>query len=339
MAGVCVTLQEVGIAFCSALQTTCLLNVREQQELRCISSFWKRRVRSAQDRCVEQRRRVLASDLRVLLWRYTNRAHCYNPTPECCHVEFLMRSFLRYAQTGVRGSSPSDVTIAGSVGTALLMNELGMPRAWVPSDLDMFVRDSSELDRIQTAFRIGVMEKLGWLCRTTDSDTYGPGFDLIRADEEEIVFMKAADKEVVDSLRRTLPLAQAIGWKSRSRFVRAVMIRPMIPARYQSVSEILDLVKNINVTLLDFDPAPRDGVSFEELVRVGFDMAQCAVSVQVTEDLRFQCFCSDETRQAVREQQIVLQRAETLRSSAPGSICRVLQRVRKYRARGFEIAD
>ena len=59
---------------------------------------------------------------------------------------------------------------------------------------------------------------------------------------------------------------------------------------------------------------------------------------QVTEDLRCQCFCSDESREAVREQRIVLQRAEALRSSAPGSIRRVLQRVRKYRERGFEIA-
>ena len=338
MAGVVVTLQDVGIALCSAIQMTCLLNVREQQELRGISRFWKRRMRSAQDRCMEQRRRVLAGDLCVLLWRYTNRAHCYNPTPECCYVEFLMRSFLRYAQNGVRGRSPSEVTIAGSVGTALLMNELGKPRAWFPSDLDLFVRDRSELDRIQNAFRIGVMEKLGWLYRMTDSDAYGPGWDLERADEEEVVSMTDDDKEVVDSLRRTLPLAQAIGGKTRSRFVRAIMIRPIIPSRYESVSEILYLVRNINVTLLEFDPAPSDAVSFSELVRHGFDMAQCAVSVQVTEDLRFQCFCSDESREAVREQRIVLQRAEALRSSAPGSIRRVLQRVRKYRERGFEIA-
>ena len=338
MAGVGVILQDVGIAFCSALQTTCLLNVREQQVLRVISRFWARRVRSAQDRCGEQRRRVLASDLCGLLWRSTDRAHWYNPTPECYHVEFLMRSFLRYAQTGARGSSPSEVTIAGSVGTALLMNELGMPRAWVPGDLDMFVTDSCELDRIQRAFRIGVLEKLGWSYRLTDSDTYGPGIDKTRTDEEEIVSMTADDKEVIARLRCTLPPAQATGRKHRSRFVRAVMIRPIIPPRYDPPSEVVYLVRNINVTLLEFDPASSDDVSFSEFVRLGFDMAQCAVSVEVTEDLRFQCVCSDVTMQAVREQRIVLQREETLRSSAPGSIRRVLERVRKYRARGFEIA-
>ena len=337
MVGVGVTLQDVGIVFCSALQTNCVLSVKEQQKLRGISRHWKWRVRTAQDRCVEQRQRVSEGDLRVLLWRYTNRPQCYNPTPESCHVEFLMRSFLRYAQTGCRGSSPSEVTIAGSVGTALLMNELGMPRAWFPSDLDIFVRDSVELDRIQSAFRIGVMEKLGWLYRMTDSESYGPAFDLTRADEEEVFDMTDEDKAVVDSLRRTLPLAQAIGRKTCNRFVRAVMIRPIPPD--DLVPEILYLVRNTNITVLQCESAPNDSVSFSELVRLGFDMAQCAVSVQVTEDLRFQCFCSDESREAVRKQRIVLQRAETLRSSAPGSVRRVLHRALKYSERGFSIAD
>ena len=338
MAGGGFLLEDVAVAFCSVLQTTCLLSVKNQEGLRTISRIWTRRLRSAQDGCVEQRRRVFGSNLCVLLWRYTDRVLRYSPTPFSYHVEFLVRSFLRYAQSGARGPSPSEVTIAGSVGTALLMNDLGMPRAWVPTDLDMFVRDRCELDRIQSAFRIGVLESLGWSCEETDSHTYVPDFGThARADESEIIPITADEKEVCACLRRTLPRAQAPCPEFDSRFVRAVMIRPNIPRRYDSMPEVVYLVRSLNVTLLEFDHAPSEAVPFSELVRFGFDMAQCAVSVQVTEDLKFQCFCSDVTMQAVREQRIVLQREATLRSTAPGSIRRVLQRVRKYRERGFEI--
>ena len=338
MAGGGFFLEDVGIAFCSVLQRTCLLSVIHQECLRTISRFWARRVRSAQDGCGELRRRVLRSDLSVVLWRYTNRLLHYRPTPVCYHVEFLFRSFLRYAQTGSRGLSSSGVTIAGSVGTALLMNDLGMPRAWVPTDLDMFVRDSGELDRIQNAFRIGVLESLGWSCEERDTNTYGSGFDLARADESEIFPMNAYQKEVCARLRRTLPRAQAPRAKFGSRFVRAVKILPHIPRKYDSIPEVVYLLRSLNVTVLEFDSELDEAASFSELVRLGFDMAQCAVSVEVTEDLKFQCVCSDVTMQAVREQRIVLQREETLRSTAPGSIRRVLQRVRKYRGRGFDLA-
>ena len=98
------------------------------------------------------------------------------------------------------------------------------------------------------------------------------------------------------------------------------------------------LLRSLNVTVLEFDPELDEAASFSELVRLGFDMAQCAVSVEVTEDLKFQCVCSDVTMQAVREQRIVLQREATLCSTVPWSIRRVLQRVRKYQERGFEIA-
>ena len=339
MAGGGFILEDVAVAFCSVLQTTCLLSVKNQQGLRAISRIWSWRVRSVQDGCAEQRRRVLGSDLCVLLWRYTDRVLRYSPTPFCYHVELLVRSFLRYAQSGVQGHAPSEVTIAGSVGTALLMNDLGMPRAWVPTDIDMFVRDRCELDRIQSAFRIGVLESLGWSCEETECHTYVPDFGThSRADESENIVITADDKEGCACLRRTLPLVQAPCPSVHSRFVRAVMIRPNIPRRYESMPELIYLVRPLNVTVLEFDDAPSEAVPFAELVRLGFDMAQCAVSVYVTEDLKFQCYCSDLTMQAVREQRIVLQRESALCSTVPGSIRRVLQRVRKYREYGFEIA-
>ena len=339
MAGGCRIPEDVGVAFCSRLQMTCLLSVTKQEGLRSISRFWAGTVRSAQQGCAEQRRRASGSDLCSLLWRYTDRVLRYSPTPFSYHVEFLVRSFLRYAQSGSRGPALSEVTIAGSVGTALLMNDLGMPRAWVPSDLDMFVRDSCELERIQSAFRIGVLDSLGWSCRETDSNAYGPAFGTRAwADERENPAITVDEKEVCARLRRTCPRVQAPCPDIGSRFVRAVRIRPNIPRRYDSTPEVLYLVRSLNVTHLEFDHAPSEAVPFSELVRLGFDMAQCAVSVQVTEDLKFQCICSDVTMQAVREQRIVLQREATLCSTVPWSIRRVLQRVRKYKERGFELA-
>ena len=338
MAGGGVILEDFAIAFCSVLQRTCLLSVMNQECLRTTSKLWALIMRSAKEGCGELIWRVLRNDLSVLLWRYTNRLLHYRPRPACYHVEFLFRSFLRYAQSGARGIHSSEVTIAGSVGTALLMNDLGMPRAWVPTDLDVFVRDSGELDRIQKAFRTGVLESLGWSYEERDSNTYGPGFDLARADESEIFIMNAYQKEVCARLRRTMPRAQAPFPKFGSRFVRAVQILPHIPRKHDSMPEVVYLVRAVNVTLLEFDPATDEAVSFSEMVRLGFDMAQCAVSVEVTEDLKFQCVCSEVTMEAVREQRIVLQREETLRSTAPGSIRRLLQRVRKYRGRGFELA-
>ena len=331
--------EEVGVAFCSRLQMTCLLSVTKQEGLRSISRFWAGRVRSAQQGCAEQRRLVSRSNFSILLWRYTDRVLRYSPTPFSYHVEFLVRSFLRYAQNGSRGPVPSEVTIAGSVGTALLMNDLGMPRSWVPSDLDMFVRDSSELDRILSAFRNGVLDSLGWSCRVTETDAYGPAFGTDAwENENKMLSISADEKEVCARLLRSCPCAQAPSSDMYSSFVRSVRIRPNIPRRYDSSPEVVYLVRSLNVTLLKCDHASSQAVPFSELVRLGFDMAQCAVSVQVTEDLKFQCFCSDVTMQAVREQRIVLQREATLCSTVPWSIRRVLQRVRKYKERGFEIA-
>ena len=121
MAGRCLTVGDVAVAFCSVLQSTCLLSVTTQERLRTVSRSWSRRLRPAEDGCAEQRRRVLGSDLCVLLWRYTDGVLLYSPTPFCYHVEFLVRSFLRYAQTGYRGPVRAEVTSSGSAGTALLM--------------------------------------------------------------------------------------------------------------------------------------------------------------------------------------------------------------------------
>ena len=93
MAGGGFFLEDVGIAFCSVLQRTCLLSVIHQECLRTISRFWARRVRSAQDGCGELRRRVLRSDLSVVLWRYTNRLLHYRPTA-CRIVRTSYKTFL-----------------------------------------------------------------------------------------------------------------------------------------------------------------------------------------------------------------------------------------------------
>ncbi|CAK0869071.1 unnamed protein product, partial [Prorocentrum cordatum] len=79
-----------------------------------------------------------------------------SPSKAMYHSDMLVRGFLRHLLHG-----KIQVVLAGSAGTAILLNKLDAQREWAPNDIDFFVAEEKHIDYVAMAYISGVLSPLG----------------------------------------------------------------------------------------------------------------------------------------------------------------------------------
>ncbi|CAK0852499.1 unnamed protein product [Prorocentrum cordatum] len=264
------------------------------------------------------------------------------------HADMLVRGFLRHVM-----GSEARVVLAGSAGTAILMNKLGVQRDWFPNDIDIFVAEEKHADFIADAYDTGVLRPLrcrlrkqthlfydsessdgdeGAWCAAEMNAAMAVDAALPPLPPELEAAQAAAAAEAFKELRGLVLPRHANRHRSGYRVLTSVVVRPRLPD--DCPPDLVRLIRPINIVLVRVPGRASQAVDFPGLVRDGFDLVPCAVSVRVGDDFSFRCSCTSGTLAAV-ERRMLFFNPEAVACRKLEEIKRMVHRVRKYVVRGF----
>ena len=249
------------------------------------------------------------------------------------YADMLIRCFLRHVLR-----ERDQVVLAGSAGTAILLNKIGTPRSWSPNDVDFFVTDEKYLEQIGRAYVAGVLNPLGvdsearvrdWYDDSDDEDS--DAFDATGV--PDYIRHDGVLADGYDELRGIVRGPSNGGGPASYDALRVAVIVPRLPDGFPN--DLRALIRPINVIHVRVPgAAPGSPVDLPARVRGGFDLVPSAVSVGVDDDLEFRCTCNLRTFAAVH-QAVLFFNPEAVSRRKYKDIPRMLFRVRKYTSRGF----
>ena len=238
-------------------------------------------------------------------------------------ADWLMRSFLRYVLGGTR-----QVVLAGSVGTAILQNKLGIRRDWRPTDIDFFVTGVHSVSRIIDAYVEGVLKPLG--CKRWEQRTQLFYYEDRGGTEHGI---PAGTTEAHEELRGLIRRSSSVGHAPSYEVLQTVLLEFGLPEG--SSTTLCNLIRPLNIVHVR---VPGSGTpDLASRVRSGFDLVPCAISVEIDDDFSFRCTCDVRTLAAARLS-LVFFNVDHVRRRNRDDIPRLLDRVQKYQRRGFMFA-
>ena len=278
---------------------------------------------------------IRSRDLPRLTWMPTSDASLASLPlgMDLYRADMLLRGFLRYVLQW-----PNQVVLAGSAGTAMLLNKLGVPRDWRPHDIDIFVTAERRVHHVEDAYVAGVLKPLG--CKHWEQAT-----QLFKHDNEDhprevaapevfVRELRGAAAEAFEELRELIEEGPADGRNASYEVLQTVNLLPQLPEN--GLRAVLStFVRPLNIVLIRAPVSPGKAMDLASCVRGGFDLVPCAVTVTMEEDLRFRCTCDVRTLAAARLS-LLFFNAEHFRRRSRDDVPKLIERVRKYAGRGFK---
>ena len=323
-----------------------LLDVKTQWMMQCVSKSFSLGMVKSRSMWAAYVDNISRRHLPALTWIRTTDAGLedFVPAVYVYHADMLMRSFM----FNVLRSEVSPV-LAGSVGTALLMNKICAVRSWIPRDVDFFVASEFQMEQIANAYIENVLNPLACEFQKDVFPFYAdPGNEggNDSDSEEEFEISNAARGEFLSwdemlniasayTVLRSLVRGSNCEMNGAGyRAVAGAVVQPLWPDG--ASRELRSLILPLNVTFVKLSGGCQrfQPQSFPLRVRRGFDLLPCAVSVKLRSDLSFLCSYSQSTLEGLRNSALEINVEEVSRRRSR-DLKRIVRRILKYLRRGF----
>ena len=329
----------LSLEFWSLSCESMFIDVKTQWIMQCVSKSFSLAMVKARSMWNAYVANISHRRLPALSWIRTTDAGLadFVPSVYVYHADMLMRSFM----FNVLRSKDFPV-LAGSVGTALLMNKIGAVRSWIPNDVDFFAASQFQMERITNAYIEDVLNPLA-----CDFHKDVLSFDAETENEEVTLTTESRSLSTLTSLNDIFS-SWGVIYQSFSiektrerngRGYRAVAAAVVVPLWPDGTSnELRSLILPLSVTFVQ----PLEGHrrfqphSFAQRVRCGFDLMPCAVSVKMRRDLSFLCSCSPSTLAGLRNSALEINAEEVIRRRSR-DLKKTVHRILKYLRRGFSL--